>query len=173
MIFITAWTLAHSLTIREDPKHSFYFGFVGACFALAKEHPQLFIEREGEHKGTFVRGVSLEDMMRCSIVARHYVKRRKSGDYGTSNRRSPSVNTQKVDLHTTVMYYQTQEDIAEAAEFETNVALTDDCLCGLTIPLKSPGISKTNIDAVEEISLVGTNFQDAYAKEAEEGPKGP
>ncbi|KAI0185230.1 hypothetical protein EV127DRAFT_515486 [Xylaria flabelliformis] len=141
--------------IREDPKHSYYFGFVGACFALAKEHPELFIEREGDVKGTYVRGVSLEDIMRCSIVARHYVKRRKSGDYGTSNRRSPSVNSQKVDLHSTVIFYQTQEEIAEAATLENDVAFGEKYSLGIDVTLellRNSGLS-------EEINL---QEQEAY-----------
>ncbi|KAI0423822.1 hypothetical protein F5Y09DRAFT_354502 [Xylaria sp. FL1042] len=101
--------------VRTDNQHSFYIAIVGACFVLANQHPQLFIEREGKDKGHFVRGVSLEDMMRCSIVMRHYLRRRRSGDYGTANKKSPNFNAAKVNLNATILYYQSDEAVAEAA----------------------------------------------------------
>ncbi|KAF2969221.1 hypothetical protein GQX73_g4328 [Xylaria multiplex] len=111
---------------RNNPAASFYLGFVGACLVLASEHPELFVEREGTHDGGFVRGVSLEDLMRCSIVARHYVRRRKAGDYGTANKRSPGSQAGKVNLDDTIVFYKSNDDIAKEAANSEGMVMEGD-----------------------------------------------
>lgn len=100
-------------SVWTDQELFFYFGWVGACIVFVKENPELFVEREDTYRGTFIRGISTEDLARAKTVAQHYKTRRMRGDYSLG--RAPSVGSARSNWRENYLTYRENEDIAEEA----------------------------------------------------------